>query len=644
MTVMQQLPLPPAEFVDRDPLLVWMTERVEAARAAGRPAYLALYGPAGVGVRSLVYEWYARQSAQFPDGAVRVPLSDVVSGGDAMAFEALGDVIADLGVARDELPSSAEARKNLLLTRTYAKRLMMVLEEAGNGAQVEHFLLNSPASAVVVVSRSRLRKLDLLGFEARAVDPLDERFGVELFDRMLGAGWSTGAGVSPAAVTRVCGGYPLAIRATVAQIATTPEWEVPDLLRDLAGRGLGALDPESQEFVRDSFDRAYQRLSPEQARAYRLVVGLYPGSVVFVDAASVLLDEPEDVTRKRLAALVAAHLLTRVGPDRFEFHDVAHWHARDRAEAEEPFPEQRAAVERVARWYLRQTVSRDRMLSDRPRYGPCYQEPAGGGVSREAALHWLEERRANLRTVVAFAQRFQLLDLVWQMCEALWGVYHLHGHYEEWITTHRMGVEAAVQLGDPRVRMRMTSQLAAALLGTGDHDEAWQVFTDSHQCAIQAGDPVGAESALEWLGKVATRKGEFDTALRLYQQAWNIAASDVPEHLRPRMFALLWLQRARTMVLAGRNAEARDAANHAVEYFSGTAESDNLAKSLLVLAQAGGGAATAVEAARRAAVLFRQDESLRAEAEALETVVRVAPNPEDEARLQHVRQQLEGRG
>jgi hypothetical protein len=183
-----------------------------------------------------------------------------------------------------------------------------------------------------------------MGFEARSVEPLEERFGLELFERMLGARWFGEVRVAPESVARVCGGYPLAIRATAAQIASIPEWEVADLLRDLAGRGLGALDPESQEYVRDSFDRAYQRLSTMQARAYRLIVGLYPGSAVFVDAASVMLDQPADQVKELLAGLVAAQLLTRVSADGFAFHDVAHWHARDRAEAEEPFPRRKLSA------------------------------------------------------------------------------------------------------------------------------------------------------------------------------------------------------------------------------------------------------------------------------------------------------------
>ncbi|TCO61937.1 hypothetical protein [Actinocrispum wychmicini] len=642
MTVMQQLPLPPAEFVDRTPLLAWMGERLAAASAVGRPACLALHGPAGVGVRSVVQEWYRRMAEWFSAGALRIPLGDAVSGGDALVSEALGDVLADLGVRRGDLPSSIESRKNLFRTRTHGKRFLVVLEEVSSAAQVEHFLLNSPTSAVVVISRSRIRRLDLMGFESKAVDPLEERFGLELFERVLGGGWFSAARVAPGSVARVCGGYPLAIRATAAQIASTPEWEVAELIRDLARRGLGALDPETQEYVRDSFDRAYVGLPEAQARAYRLVVGLYPGATVFVDAAAVMLDQSQHDVRTLLAALAAAQLLTRVSADVFEFHDVAHWHARDRAEADEPFAEHSVVVERVVRWYVEQTISRDRVLSDRPRIGPGYLAPDPTVVTREAALDWLEERRGNLLAVVTSAERFQLADVVWQMCEALWGVYHLHGHYEEWITSHRVGLEAATQLGDPRVRMRMASQLGSALFGVGDLDQAGEAFSESYRSAVEAGDATGAQSALEWEGKIETKRGNFDAAMRKFDASWKVAARDVPEHLRPRMFALLWLQRARTAFDAEQDIDGLQPARHAVEFFEGTDERDNLAKSLLVLGKilARLGDTAALATARRAADLFRLDRSARGEMEALEVIVDIAPEQDDLDRLRDLRRDL----
>ena len=52
-------------------------------------------------------------------------------------------------------------------------------------------------------------------------------------------------------------------------------------------------------------------------------------------------------------------------------------------------------------------------------------------ATRTEALSWLEHQRTNLVETVLLAERPELDDLAWQ----LWGVLHLHGHYEDWIIT-----------------------------------------------------------------------------------------------------------------------------------------------------------------------------------------------------------------
>ncbi|GAA2996918.1 hypothetical protein [Actinokineospora diospyrosa] len=639
MVQVQQLPVPPAVFVDRVPVLEWMTARLDAARAAGRPAFLALHGPPGVGLRSMVHKCFWDAPERFADGSVRVRLGDGVAGTPDPVGEALGDLLVDLGVPAGDLPVSEEARARRLKTVTYRMSVLVVLEEVSSAAQVERFLVNSPTSAVVALCRSPLAQLRRLGFELAPVEPLEDRFGVELFEQALGPSWYSAAGVTPESVVRACGGYPLAITTTAAQIAGAREWEVADLVRDVSRRGLSALDRDAQEYVRDSFDRAYNRVAPAAARVYRLVVGLHPGRSVTTEAAATTVGTDAAEVRAALVELAGAQLVTQVAADRFEFHDVAYWHARESADIGEARADQRAAVARIVGWYLAAAVRHDRVLSARPRSGPLYQEPpplqdgASIGPSRAEALAWLESHRQTLSAAVLLAHRFELHDLVWQLCEAMWGVLHLHGHYDDWIATHRAGVDSAMQVAEPAARMRVWSQLGSALLAVGDLDEAGRCFVQAYRFAP---DPVGQQSALEWSGKVAARRGDWDEALSWYDRSWQVAAEEVAEKWRPRMLALLWLQRARAHRGAGRADAAVAAASEALRYFAGTAESDNLAKSLYELAEAQrlAGAPDASDNARRAAELFRADDSPRGEASALATVIECGAAAEaDQARV-----------
>lgn len=58
MGVPRQLPVAPAAFVNRDAVRAAIGEECRRAHADGRPAFVALYGAGGVGVKSAVWKWY----------------------------------------------------------------------------------------------------------------------------------------------------------------------------------------------------------------------------------------------------------------------------------------------------------------------------------------------------------------------------------------------------------------------------------------------------------------------------------------------------------------------------------------------------------------------------------------------------------
>lgn len=72
MGVPRQLPVAPAAFVNRDAVRAAIREECRRAHADGRPAFVALYGAGGVGVKSAVWKWYWKDPGRFPDGALAV--------------------------------------------------------------------------------------------------------------------------------------------------------------------------------------------------------------------------------------------------------------------------------------------------------------------------------------------------------------------------------------------------------------------------------------------------------------------------------------------------------------------------------------------------------------------------------------------
>jgi tetratricopeptide (TPR) repeat protein len=646
MTEWQLLLRPPNPFVDRELIMDELDQQVIVAIQAGQPARLALYGLPGVGVRSVARQWYWRTPGRFADGAIPVNLGGVDRHDSHGLGEELGGLLVRLGVPPGELPTSLADRQSTLLAKTFALNILLVLEGVTSPAQIEPFLLNSPGSAVLALCRTKLSMLWGIGFRPLEVRPLDDDFGVELFDGILpDRSWRQVDGISPESVVKSCGGYPRALTTTAAQLAAAPSWRLSGLVRELSRIGISALDREFQDFVVASVERSYQELSDGDRRAYRLVAGLHPGSPVTGEVAAVLLGQSVERTRLALARVAELQLIDHVGSDLFELRDFTSWHARQRAELEESRSQQLASVGRVVTWYLDAAVRRDRALSDRPRIGGCYRALDESGVvlpTRAEALDWLEEHRATLVAAVLLAERYQLDELSWQLCEALWGVCHLHGHFGDWITTHRVGLASAARIEDQTAVARMSSQLGAGLLAYGDLAEAEQCFGEVLRLATELGDGSGVQSALEWRAKIEARRGRHAEALELLDRSWRVTESEVPPALRPRTFAMLRLQRARVYYADGRYAEALAELGPAIDYFAEGGEADNLAKTLGLRAYAladgerdGDWRLEAPRCAVRAAELFRSDDSLRGEAWAHELLRRLG-HPGSAARLREI--------
>jgi tetratricopeptide (TPR) repeat protein len=307
------------------------------------------------------------------------------------------------------------------------------------------------------------------------------------------------------------------------------------------------------------------------------------------------------------------------------------WHARAMASRELSEEDSVEIVRRVVEHYLDFTVARDARLSRRPRLGPRYAGTVelAGAEDRRTILEELETRRETLLEAVLLTEKYQLDDLTWQVCEALWGLYHLHGPYEDWRRTHEIGLRAALRLGDQRVVMRMASQLGSAYLGLREYEKADVCFERSYEAAKQVSGPegrTGEQSALEWRGKIAAKLGQGDQARQFYDKS-EAAARLAPAAEQPRMIALLELQRARLCVGLQCPDDGLRHVTKAKEYFDGTAEEDNKAKAWHVLGSALAGLKRYQEsedALFAALDIFGREGSKRSQIDVLETLVPVA--------------------
>ncbi|MFD9699600.1 BTAD domain-containing putative transcriptional regulator [Lentzea sp. NPDC059081] len=134
-------PAPPKEIIGR--------ERELAALDLDGPI-VTITGPAATGKTGLALHWAHEHAADYPDGLLFADLS----GRDPAAV--VRELITALGTAPDGIPPEPHAQTALYRTLLADRRMLIVLDNAADTAQVVPLLPGTPRCRVVVTSRARL--------------------------------------------------------------------------------------------------------------------------------------------------------------------------------------------------------------------------------------------------------------------------------------------------------------------------------------------------------------------------------------------------------------------------------------------------------------------------------------------------------
>nr|BFF26513.1 hypothetical protein GCM10025732_44780 [Glycomyces mayteni] len=135
--VPRQLPAASAHFTGRATEL----DALDGLLADGGEAVAVLSGPGGIGKTALALHWAHRVAAKFPDGQIHLDLRGFDPAAAPMdPGEALHAVLDALGVPAGHLPEGADARSALLRSTLADKRVLMVLDNARDAAQVRPLL------------------------------------------------------------------------------------------------------------------------------------------------------------------------------------------------------------------------------------------------------------------------------------------------------------------------------------------------------------------------------------------------------------------------------------------------------------------------------------------------------------------------
>ncbi|WP_198347616.1 AfsR/SARP family transcriptional regulator [Nocardia terrae] len=313
-----QLPPDIADFTGRSKV----AEEIAAQLTGGGPAVAisAVGGMGGVGKTTLALHIAHQVRDRFPDGQLYVNLRGVdpepVPPGDA-----LGGFLRGLGVAEGDIPPAVDDRAAQLRTLLSDKRILVVLDNARDSAQVSQLLPGTPGTAVLITSRSALTELPLAVCRTR-LDVLEREEAMTLLTRILGTERVAAERDAAYAVIEQCACLPLAVRIVGARLAVRPQWTIASLADRLAdeSRRLEVLQTGDLT-LEAAFRLGYGQLNAEQARAFRMLaradVPDFP-----VDGAAALLGVPVPQAELVCESLVDLSLLETPAPGRYRFHDL----------------------------------------------------------------------------------------------------------------------------------------------------------------------------------------------------------------------------------------------------------------------------------------------------------------------------------
>jgi hypothetical protein len=297
--VPRQLPAGAGFFAGREAELKQLDELLDHAGdedgdggPGGAVVISAVAGMVGVGKTALAVHWARKVAGRFPDGQLYVNLRGYDPEGAAVTpDEVTGWFLAALGVPAAQIPASAQARCGLYRSVLAGRRVLMVLDNARDPAQVRPLLPGSPGCVVIVTSRSSLAGLAAAeGARPLRLGPLGAEEAVRLLAARLGPERVAAEPEAVAELAARCGHLPLALAVMAARAVADPQLPLGVLAGQLAraagaeavaaglplgGAGQGRLevletgDPATS--LRQLLSWSYRQLSPLAAHMFALL-------------------------------------------------------------------------------------------------------------------------------------------------------------------------------------------------------------------------------------------------------------------------------------------------------------------------------------------------------------------------------------
>jgi len=496
----------------------------------GAPVLItAIGGTAGVGKTALAVHWARQHTAWFPDGQLYANLRGFGPADPLPPAEALRAFLDAVGVPAAQIPASLDGRRALYRAHLAGKKILILLDNARDPAQVRPLLPASPTATVVITSRNDLASLIVAdGAHPITLDVLTHAEAHQMLTRRLGPHRVTAEPTATTDLINLCARLPLALAITAARAAAHPSLPLTELaaeLRDTTTRldALAAGDEATD--ARAVLSWSYQQLAPATARMFRLLA-LHPGpDITAPAAASLTATDPPQATRL-LRELTRGCLLTEHTPGRYTLHDLLRTYATEQTNTTDHHQTRHHATNRILNHYLHTAHTAALVLN--PAREPVTLpslHPAvipGRFCDGRQALAWFEAEHRVLLSAVSLAADTGFDACAWQLPRAMAEFLNRQGHWHEQATTERIAVAAAIRLGDLAGQAMSRRLLASACARLGYYGQAHAHFAACLRLYRQLGDRVGEARIHQSLSWVAEHQGDHGAGLDHAEQALTL--------------------------------------------------------------------------------------------------------------------------
>lgn len=482
-------------------------------------------GIGGVGKTTLAVQVAHEVRPHFPDGRLYVDL-DGAGPRPADPVTVLGAFLRALGTPDSAIAPGLADRAAQFRAALDGRRVLVVLDNARDAAQVRPLLPGTAGSAVLVTSRARMAELP--GARLVDLDVMSEAEALHLFTRIVGDGRVAPERDAAVEVVTACGFLPLAVRIVAARLAARRAWSVAVLAAKLADetRRLDELRAGDLS-VRATFELGYGWLEPDQRRAFRLLA-LADGPDISLTAATAVLNLPPHRTERLLEALVDTSMLDSSAPGRFRYHPLVRLYARACAERDElPPAECEMARSRLLDFYLATACNAYAIEHPGDRLVAHMEPTTHPGLTFSdsgEALNWLH---AEADCLLACAGRSTGRELLSRAVDLLWlaqDISESGTHALAYASTARILRSATEAEGVVGRAGRAALIQAEAELGLGAFDAAREGAELALRRTFQ--DPPVDSRAAVVLAAVALHQSRDDDAERHFTEAFHAFRSD----------------------------------------------------------------------------------------------------------------------